>query len=210
MTSSNFLTVTSPISAPSCVTSCCAYASRRDIDYNLFIANCMVLNDKSIFERFAYGCTWSKFLNLWIYTAYFLNLGTYCILFRLNKTTDGLVDIQNAIKLKDQINTTFCILATNDHFNGDKNNGTCTLWFNVSKSSQLSIDKLKYTGDHYVLKARFDPVIFKCYYMSCACYMYITLLVFSATIKNFKNLDIQFSMKRHDFFHVVIAQYHVV
>ena len=62
----------------------------------------------------------SCFLNLGTYTAYFLNLGTYCILFRLNKTTDGLVDIQNAIKLKDQIKSTFCILARDDHFNGDK------------------------------------------------------------------------------------------
>ena len=62
----------------------------------------------------------SCFLNLGTYTAYFLNIGTYCILFRLNKTTEGLVNIQNAIKLKDQIKSTFSIIATNDHFNEDK------------------------------------------------------------------------------------------
>ena len=42
-----------------------------------------------------------------------------------------------------------------------RNNDTCTLRYNVSSSSHLStINKLKYTGD-YVLKAMFEPMIFK-------------------------------------------------
>ena len=79
---------------------------------------------------------------------------SFSIMNILNKTIDDLVDRQNAIKLKDQIKYTYC-----DHCNGDKKQWYVYFNINVFRSSQLSINKLKCTGD-YVLKAWFEPMIF--------------------------------------------------
>ena len=63
----------------------------------------------------------------------------------------------NKVKGSNQIYifyTSYC-----DHCNGDKKQWYVYFNINVFRSSQLSINKLKCTGD-YVLKAWFEPMIF--------------------------------------------------